>query len=92
MDPFFSSLLIPEERKTIWSELESNPGPLASQATALTTRPWLLGQNPHLVNYTALTIDRLVQGIEFGDEKKTLLLLAQNALGFELITFNIAAP
>ena len=24
-------------------ELESNPGPLASQATTLTTRPWLLG-------------------------------------------------
>ena len=31
--------------KTFWSELESNPGPLASQATALTTRPWLLGLN-----------------------------------------------
>ena len=30
------------EKKNIWSELESNPGPLASQATALTTRPWLL--------------------------------------------------
>ena len=27
---------MPEKRKTIWSELESNPGPLASQATALT--------------------------------------------------------
>ena len=24
-------------------ELESNPGPPASQATALTTKPWLLG-------------------------------------------------
>ena len=31
--------------KIIWTELESNPGPLASQATALTTRPWLLGHN-----------------------------------------------
>ena len=30
--------------KNIWSELELNPGPLASQATTLTTRPWLLGQ------------------------------------------------
>ena len=30
--------------KTFWSELELNPGPLASQATALTTRPWLLGR------------------------------------------------
>ena len=30
------------EKKNIWSELGLNPGPLASQATALTTRPWLL--------------------------------------------------
>ena len=30
-------------------ELESNPGPLASQATALTTRPCLLGYQ--LVSY-----------------------------------------
>ena len=44
LDPFCSYLLIPEERKNIWSELESNPGPLALQATALTNRPWLLGQ------------------------------------------------
>ena len=43
LDPFYSYLLIPEEKKNIWSELKSNPGPLASQATALTTRPWLLG-------------------------------------------------
>ena len=28
-------------KKNIWSELESNPGPLASQATALTTRSCL---------------------------------------------------
>ena len=44
LDPFF---LPPytrgERRKTIWSELESNPGPLTSQATALTTTPSLLG-------------------------------------------------
>ena len=31
------------EKKNIWPELELNPGPLASQATALTTRPLLLG-------------------------------------------------
>ena len=43
LDQFNTYLLIPEERKNIWSELEPNPGPLASQATALTTRPWLLG-------------------------------------------------
>ena len=29
LDPFYSYLLIPEEKKTFWSELESNPGPLA---------------------------------------------------------------
>ena len=39
-----SHLLIPEEKENIWSELESNPGPFASQATTLTTRPLLLGQ------------------------------------------------
>ena len=43
LDPFHSYLLIPEEKKNILSELELNPGPLASQATSLTTRPWLLG-------------------------------------------------
>ena len=41
---FFPTTLYPRREKTIWSELESNPGPLASQATALTTRPLLLGQ------------------------------------------------
>ena len=42
---------MPEEKtKTIWSELESNPGPLAPQATALTTRPCLLGPQTGLVN------------------------------------------
>ena len=30
------------EKKNIWAELESNPVPLATQVTALTTRPWLL--------------------------------------------------
>ena len=34
------------EKKNVWSELESNPGSLASQATSLTTRPWLL-QHAH---------------------------------------------
>ena len=38
--------------------LESNPGPLASQATTLTTRPWLLGQTHPLVEYAdALSAD-----------------------------------
>ena len=49
LDPFYSYHLIPEERKTFWSELESNPGPLASQGTALTIRPWLLGQVLYLL-------------------------------------------
>ena len=45
-----SKLFLPQytrgKKKNIWSELESNPGPLAShsQTTALTTGPWLLGQ------------------------------------------------
>ena len=33
-----------QEEKNHLSELETNPGPLASKATALTTRPCLLGQ------------------------------------------------
>ena len=41
---FIPTSLYPRREKTIWSELQSNPGPLDSQATALTTRPWLLGQ------------------------------------------------
>ena len=40
---------VPEEIKNIWSELESNPGPIASQANALTTRPLLLGLNPTIL-------------------------------------------
>ena len=35
--------------KTIWSELELNPGPLAAQATTLTTRPWLLGHVQNVI-------------------------------------------
>ena len=41
---FIPTSLYPRREKAIWSELELNPGPLASQATTLTTRPWLLGQ------------------------------------------------
>ena len=40
---FIPTTLYPRRDKTIWSELELNPGPHASQAIALTTRPWLLG-------------------------------------------------
>ena len=42
---FFLPLTPKERRKTIWSELESNQSPPASQATALTTRPCLLEQD-----------------------------------------------
>ena len=41
---FFLPPMPEERRKTMWSELESNPDPLASQATTLTTRPCLLWQ------------------------------------------------
>ena len=43
------------EKKSIWSELESKPGPLASQATALTTRPRLLGQVQQYLNITSIS-------------------------------------
>ena len=36
---FIPTTLYPRREKTIRSELELNPGPLASQATTLTTRP-----------------------------------------------------
>ena len=42
---FFLPLTPKERRKTIWSELESNQSPPASQATALTTRPCLIEQD-----------------------------------------------
>ena len=40
---FIPTSLYLRRENPIWSELESNPGPLASQATTLATRPWLLG-------------------------------------------------
>ena len=40
---FIPTSLYPRRERTIWYELGSNPGPHASQATALTTKPWLLG-------------------------------------------------
>ena len=52
----FSYRLISEEEKNIWSELELNPGPLASQVTALTTRPWLLGRGGRYDNYDLVAI------------------------------------
>ena len=40
---FIPTTLYPRREKNISSELDMNPGPPASQATTLTTRPWLLG-------------------------------------------------
>ena len=44
---YFSYLLYPR-RKPFGLELESNPGPLASKATVLTTRPCILGQGQRI--------------------------------------------
>ena len=55
------------EKKNIWSEKELNPGPLASQVTALTTRPWLLG---HLKTLYNLFI-KWTPGDEIRDSSKT---------------------
>ena len=52
---FIPVSLYPRRRKNIWYELELNPGPLASQVTTLTPRPWLLGQNVP-VNLTDLEV------------------------------------
>ena len=35
--------LDPRDEKTIWMKQGSNPGPQASQATALSITPWLTG-------------------------------------------------
>ena len=40
---FIPTSLYPRREKTVWSELESNPGPLASQVTDLITRQLHLG-------------------------------------------------
>ena len=45
-----TSLYLMRRRKSIWSLLEWNPGPLASQLTALTSRPCLLGHNDGWIN------------------------------------------
>ena len=46
LDPFCSyhPYTRGERLKNIWSDLELNPGSLASQATTLSTRPYFLGQ------------------------------------------------
>ena len=49
---FIPTSLYPGREKALWSELESNPDPLASQVSALTTRPWLLGRQETKVIFT----------------------------------------
>ena len=64
----FSYLFLPEERrKTIWSELELNPGPLASRATARTTRPCLLGQKPNSLVVCSAGVLSRVPGVNRSD-------------------------
>ena len=58
LDPCFQPLMHLERWKTIWSELELNPGTLASQATALTTRPCLLGRETPCVEIRAESLSR----------------------------------
>ena len=64
LDPFYSYLLIPEEKKIIWSELESSPLTSSSQASALTTRPWLLGLKKATVLKAVLVL-AIAQGRAF---------------------------
>ena len=55
LDPFFSYLLIPEERKNhlVWAGIEPRSSCVIwSQATALTTRPCLLGLLLSFLNYS----------------------------------------
>ena len=54
---FVPTSLYPRREKTIWSELESNAGPLTSQVTALTTRPWLLGQMMLMIDILEQVLD-----------------------------------
>ena len=51
------------EKKNIWSEVESNPGPLALQATTLTTRPRLLGPQvlTNINNFRSIEVAQVVQ-------------------------------
>ena len=55
------------EKKIIRSKLELNPGSLASQATPLTTRPWLLGQSQEqiLIQNFSLKIRTMSRGTAF---------------------------
>lgn len=49
MDLFMSLPPMPEKKKSLWSQLESNTDPLASQATALIARPCLLRRPKTLI-------------------------------------------
>ena len=53
---FFLPAMPEERRKTIGSVLELNPGPLASQATALTTGPCLSFYHSDVIDSEALIL------------------------------------
>ena len=53
---FIPTSLYPRREKNIWSELESYPDPLASQATTLTTRPWLLRQTIKIIYFVKILL------------------------------------
>ena len=48
---FIPTSLYRRREKTIWSQLESNPGPLASQATTLTMAPRAIKGNVYPNNF-----------------------------------------
>ena len=79
--------------KTFRSELESNPGTLASQATALTTRPWLLGQakNRYISSILTLLKDQFYYK-QILDESQGLLILNNEKETKSFLTFFVNLP
>ena len=66
--------------KNIWTELDSNSGPHASQATALTTRPWLLGQDRSTVRYLVLMKNKLGKSVPAPPPPHRVVLSLKNIL------------
>ena len=67
---FIPTTLYPRREKTIWSELELNRGPLASQATALTTRPWLLSST----NFKCYLVESSHEGLAWSHHHNLIWL------------------
>ena len=70
---FIHSSLYPRRAENNWSVLESNAGTLASQATALTTRPWLLGH--------VASLNMQVRNARYVGEESKLSTIQQSLLG-----------